>query len=325
MLGWSREEVIGKTSIKLGIFEDYTEREKMVSLLKKDGFIQDLELSIKTKEGNQRIISFSAELIEADGKKCLLAQVFDITDHKNAENKLIENEARLKELNKTKDKFFNIIAHDLRSPVQTMLGFSSILEEQMQKKDYEGIEEFSGYIHRASKHLADFITNLLEWSRSQTGKIEFKPENIELFDTVNEVTEIANDSAKQKSIKIENLIPRDVFVLGDKAMLQNIFRNLISNSIKFTNPGGNVYISADNKPNEVIISVKDNGVGITKEFVDKLFNLSVNCTTLGTENEKGTGLGLLLCKEFVEKHGGKIWVESEVGTGSTFYFTMKKN
>lgn len=227
-------------------------------------------------------------------------------------------EKKLQQLVATKDKFFSIIAHDLRSPFNGILGFSNILEESIQNKDYTNIKVYSSNIHKASQKTISLINNLIEWSRSQTNRIEFKPECIELGEVINDIVELMNLSAQQKSIAISLELPDNTIAFCDKSMIRTILRNLISNAIKFTNKGGRIIVSVERKQHEYHISISDNGVGIPKEMVDKLFKIEENVSTDGTQKESGTGLGLILCKEFAEKHDGKILVKSNPGTGSTF-------
>jgi signal transduction histidine kinase len=168
----------------------------------------------------------------------------------------------------------------------------------------------------------DLLMNLMEWSQSQTGRIEFTPKTLEVVSLINEIALLFDDIAGQKSITIKRSLPPNALVVADKAMISTVLRNLISNAIKFSYPDGEIVISAKEIKNELTVSVTDNGVGISKASINELFRIDKNHSTQGTLNEKGTGLGLVLCKEFVEKHGGKIWVESEEGKGSTFYFTI---
>ena len=250
--------------------------------------------------------------------------VWDITERKKIDEELKENESKLKEIVATKDKFFNIIAHDLRSPFNSILGFSDLLEEQMKEKNYADIEEYSKLIHSASKRAVNLLANLLEWARTQTGMIKFSPEYFDLAVQVKEVTDLFSVNANQKSIKFVNEMPANVPVIADKSMISNILRNLISNAIKFSHLNGTIIIKVEVNQKDTVVSVKDNGVGIDAENIRKLFRLDMNFTTLGTQKEKGTGLGLLICKEFAEKHGGKLKVESVAGSGSTFSFNIPK-
>ena len=260
--------------------------------------------------------------ITQEGKNLLAGYTIDITNQKLAELELLKSEARLRELNATKDKFFSIIAHDLKSPFNSIIGFSNLLVRQIEEKDYAAIERYAGIIQNSSQQAMDLLMNLLEWSRSQTGRIVFTPEDIDMKTLIDQSIELFYGSAQQKSITIYSEILVSRPVSADKAMINTILRNLISNGIKFTTTGGKIIVSAEQISNEVVISVSDNGVGIDNNSISKLFRIDQNHSTLGTQKEKGTGLGLLLCKEFVEKHGGKIWVESTPGKGSKFSFTI---
>jgi signal transduction histidine kinase len=239
-----------------------------------------------------------------------------------AERVIRESEAKLKELNSAKDKYFSIIAHDLKNPFTSIMGFSSLLVSQIQAQDYEGIEKYSRMIQKSSRRAMDLLMNLLEWARSQTGRIEFNPEFVELGVLLKEVVELSADAARDKSISIIMDLPYKTPALADIAMLSTILRNLISNAVKFTWPGGEIIVSASQKNNELTVRVRDNGVGMDRETMDKLFQIEGGVSRPGTQKEKGTGLGLILCREFVEKHGGTIRVDSEPGKGSTFSFTI---
>ncbi|HWS00164.1 MAG TPA: HAMP domain-containing sensor histidine kinase, partial [Prolixibacteraceae bacterium] len=244
---------------------------------------------------------------------------------KLAEQTLKESQASLFELNATKDKFFSIIAHDLRSPFSSIVGFSEILQSQIQSNKYERVEEFASYIKYSSQQAMDLLTNLLEWSRIQTGRIQLNSEYFELGILVHRIISLFNNTVIQKSITISTEFPNNLTVYADKDMIETIFRNLISNAIKFTHPNGKISVSFRQNQDELLVAVRDDGVGISPEKVEKLFRIDENHTTRGTHNEKGTGLGLMLCKEFVEIHGGKIWIESEPGKGSVFCFTIPES
>lgn len=233
----------------------------------------------------------------------------------------------LKKSNETKDKFFSIIAHDLKSPFNAMLGFSNMLNDNFDDFDKKEHKEFFGIIHKSLNNMYRLLDNLLLWSRSQLGKFDFNPEKINLYLLTNESNELLNQSAENKSIQIINQIPKNIYVDADKDMLSTIIRNLLSNAIKFTPKEGEITITAilsitKKNKNFTTISIKDCGVGIDKKIQSKLFDISENTSTKGTEDESGTGLGLILCKEFVEKHSGEIWIESEVGKGTVINFTI---
>lgn len=289
----------------------------------KEGIKIEMEEEINGR--NYTIIKFP---IQIEGKPTGLAGfTIDITERKRAENALKENEAHLKELNATKDKFFSIIAHDLKGPFNSIMGFSELLMRQIQERDYDGIDKYATIIQNSSERAMSLLMNLLEWSRSQTGNMEFKPEVINISTLIREAAELFHDSALQKSIVIYLEIQPNTFVCVDRKMVSTILRNLISNSIKFTHDEGEIIISAYRYQEECLVTVADNGMGIKQEAIDKLFRIDTSYSTLGTRDEVGTGLGLILCKDFIDKHKGRIWVESKRGSreerGSTkFYFTI---
>jgi signal transduction histidine kinase len=246
----------------------------------------------------------------------------DISERKKVEQLILSQNQELKKLNAEKDKFFSIIAHDLKSPVCSIIGFSEHLIEMVEDKNYEQIKEFAGIILLSTNRALSLLTNLLEWSQSQSGRMAINPEYFELNSVIIEVELLLNSNAEQKLINIENTLETEVWINADKRMIGSVLRNLISNALKFTMPGGKITISTMLKEDELVFSVADTGVGIKKERLEKLFSISESYSTQGTQNEKGTGLGLLLSKEFVEKHNGKIWAESNVGVGTVFYVSL---
>lgn len=326
LTGWKRKEIIGKNWFDVFIPSGAPVRRDLFNGVDGGNVPLRYENEILTRAGEPRLIQWSNTILRnSKGKIEGIAGVgVDITDSKKAETALLESKASLVELNATKDKFFSIIAHDLKSPFNSILGLSSLLEDQVKEKNYEGLEEYASLIQTSSQLAYDLLKNLLEWSRSQTGKMEFSPEYIELVSIIGETIKLLGNNISQKSIDIKTELPRNVVVFADKAMIGAVLRNLISNAIKFTRDYGQILISAVQKPEETMIVVTDNGVGMNAREIDKLFRIDENHSTLGTHNEKGTGLGLVLCKEFIEKHGGKIGVESEFGLGSKFYFTIPR-
>jgi signal transduction histidine kinase len=227
-------------------------------------------------------------------------------------------EKYLKEVNSTKDKFFSIIAHDLKSPLNTIVGFLQLLNDHVDAFSIDELKNFAGSMNKSVKNLLGLLDNLLQWSRSQTGTIEYNPIEINVRELINDNIMLLAGHAQSKGVLIENNIEEQLFITADVNMLHVIFRNLLSNAVKFTRKGGTVNIAAENKDSYVYITVKDNGVGISPEKIEKIFNLGSSYTSSGTAMEKGNGLGLLLCKEFVEKNNGNIQVQSQPGKGSVF-------
>lgn len=246
----------------------------------------------------------------------------DNTAQMRAETELRKSEEKLKESNSTKDKLFSVIAHDLRGPFHPLINYSEILKEDVDELDKSEIKKFVSDINYVAKEVFSLLENLLEWSGMQTGRIKFNPENLSLFKKANEVIRNVKQNADLKNIEIENDVDKSVFVFADTQMLGSIIQNLLSNSVKFTNNGGKIILSAVTTENYVKVSIADSGVGISSEKIDSLFDADKTDSTKGTNNEKGTGLGLHICREFVEMHAGKISVESEPGKGSIFYFTL---
>jgi signal transduction histidine kinase len=239
-----------------------------------------------------------------------------------AEEALKKSEGRLKELNATKDKFFNIIAHDLKNPFTCLLGATELLNENIRQMDTEQIKELVHLLNDSAKSGYAILQNLLDWSRSQTGLITLNPERIELKSMIDEhLSDLYLNSVK-KDIELRSEVEKEMFVIADKNMINTILRNLLANAIKFTPRFGYVTVCAVIKKNIATISVKDTGIGITEDNIKKLFRIDIKYNRPGTNKEQGTGLGLILCKEFAELQGGKIWVESIINKGSEFIFSI---
>jgi len=239
-------------------------------------------------------------------------------------NELQDKNEKLRELNATKDKFFSIIAHDLKNPFSQLLSTAELLLNGFSKMENSELQSFLKILSDSSKHGYSLLENLLEWSRSQTGKIVRQPVAFNIVTTIRENIDILDNSLKNKNIQIEFENKNQCYVYADMNMISTVVRNLISNSIKFTYNGGKITINIIDSGDFAEISVADTGVGIAQSEIEKLFRIDVTHSTLGTEEEKGTGLGLILCKEFVEKNNGQIWVESTQNKGSRFAFTLQK-
>ncbi|MBU1099707.1 MAG: HAMP domain-containing histidine kinase [Bacteroidetes bacterium] len=237
---------------------------------------------------------------------------------------LRESEDSLKKLNASKDKFFSIIAHDLKSPFNSLLGFSKLLAENMSEYSREEINDSIISVNNSAKKVYNLLENLLTWSRIQIGGMNFHAENVDLKELVQESIALLEDIAIQKNITIIDTVKSNTIARIDKNMIDTVLRNLLANALKFSNLSGKIIISAHQENEIVKICVEDNGVGIASEDISKLFRIDIHHTTEGTQNERGTGVGLVLCKELVEKNNGEIWVESEPGKGSKFFFTVNK-
>ena len=229
---------------------------------------------------------------------------------------------QLEKLNTDKDLFISILGHDLRSPFVSLLGLSEILIEDIHKLNIGEIENHLKHINKAAQNTYNLLEDLLKWGRVQSGKIPFIPQKLSFADICKNILEILKPNADAKNITINYFAADGINIFADIDMIKTILRNLVSNAIKFTNNGGTININAEENSGNVTISVTDNGVGIKPDNLTKLFDISQVLSTKGTAEETGTGLGLLLCKEFVEKHGGKIRVESEYGRGSEFIFSL---
>jgi PAS domain S-box-containing protein len=248
-----------------------------------------------------------------------IAQVFQ---RRRANEEISRYTEELRQLNMTKDKFFSIIAHDLRNPFITILGFSELLLSDFQELTEEEKIYYIEEMQNSANLSHNLLQNLLQWSRSQTGRIDFSPRVINIHNMVMQNFELLKQTAAKKGISLINEVDEVINIEADEDMTDTIFRNLITNAIKFTPDGGSIKINALPEGSMALINVIDSGVGMDEDTKSKLFRLDVNHSSLGTSQEKGTGLGLILCKEFVEKHNGKIWVESSKGEGTTFTFTL---
>lgn len=284
---------------------------------KKNGEIYwESTLITPVKDENQQIISYIAIKEDITLQKALNEKI------EKQQKELEASEKQLRELNAAKDKFFSIIGHDLKNPLNTLLGFSTLLSDNYKYLDDEKKLEYIGYIRNSSEQGLQLLINLLDWARSQTNKIEISPSNINPAELTDNVFALLDAFAARKQITLINEIPANMTANADKEMINTVLRNLVSNAIKYTPINGSVNIKAVNEEDEIKITVTDTGVGMDSEKLQKLFRLDQNLSTPGTEKEKGTGLGLILCKEFIEKNHGKIWAESSPGQGSSFIFTL---
>ncbi len=321
-----KKETIGLLCIIKDITEQKNAEQKIIKQSKQlQKYNEALsETNVLLEERQQEIEEKSEELIaQAETLKrtnSLLIENQQLIQQQADE--LTKNNKELLILNATKDKFFSIIAHDLRNPFNTIIGFSEILLVGFKKFTPEKTEKYLGFIYNLSINVNDLLNNLLSWSQSQTGTISFSPVKLNFAQIVDDTIKLLEGSAQKKNITLQKTLDKETNCLADANMMNTVIRNLISNAIKFTPEKGVITIKAEVSNKELLVTVSDTGVGISKENQKKLFRIDTNISTKGTTNETGTGLGLILCKEFIEKQSGKIWIESEVGKGSEFKFTL---
>lgn len=251
-----------------------------------------------------------------------IGTVADITPLISREKLIERQNLELRELNATKDRLFSIIGHDLRNPFNAVLGFADLALEKINNKNYDELDQYCTLIHKSTLQSVDLLNNLLEWSRIQTGSLRFKPETIPFASLLSNVLKLLEANMNEKGITISVTIEPELQVFADCFMLETILRNLISNAIKYSYPNGNITITANQNPEHIRISVHDCGVGIEEGNLSRLFAIEASITTPGTNHEKGSGLGLMICKQFIEAHGGTIQAQSEDGKGTTFSFSL---
>ncbi len=302
---------------------------KMIDLkkAKKIISIQNEELEKKNEEINRKrealestYVKFRKRTIELFGKMVDLRKAYNII---NNQKKEIESQRKqLHELNASKDKFFSIIAHDLKNPIAGFLGLTEVMAEDMASFTDEEKQEFIELIHKSSKQLHLLLENLLQWSRAQTGRLSYKPKKLNMYSIFQENYSLIHASAEVKQITIEEKVDREAEVWADTDMVNTILRNLLTNAVKFSERASKITVYTSIEGDKVITSVKDEGIGISDEELEKLFKIGYNKSKVGTANEEGTGLGLILCNEFVKRNGGEVIVESKEGEGSIFSFSL---
>jgi len=297
-----------KTAMSTGKNHDLISTE----IIKKDGTTAHIEIK-------PQVIVDKGKIIGNQG------MIRDVTERKRTEMLFQKYAQQLKTANEAKDKFFSIIAHDLRSPFHGFLGLSRILVDDIANLNKDEIKEYAVQLNGALNKQYELLSDLLNWSRLQRDSFQLTKEDVLFHDELEKVIDSLALTATQKGIELLNTVEDDLKVFCDIDMLKLVLRNLISNSIKFTNRDGRIVVSTHKKLNLIEVTVADNGVGISEGDISKLFQTDIRFTSKGTEEEKGTGLGLLLCKEIIEKHEGNIWVESEIGKGSKFTFSLPKN
>jgi signal transduction histidine kinase len=314
-----------------GIFETGKQNNR-IELLQKENLIQNMQLN---RQENMKIllialvvtllifnliIAYRFRTIQRTNR--LLKQKMGELEKTN--DKLRSSSLALEQLNATKNRFFSIIAHDLKNPFNALLGFSEMIASKFNELEEEEIREYISIVHQSSQNLYKLLENLLKWSAAQTGTMHYLPEQFDLISLIHSEISFYRMSAGRKKINISTELPDEIIVNSDKLLLSSVIRNLIDNAIKFTPKGGNIDITATNKNGEVIVEISDTGIGIPYDMQEKLFHIDGDICRKGTNNEDGGGLGLILCKELIEKAGGRISFESEPGKGSTFSFALPR-
>lgn len=328
MIGYKEQELISAN------FRDITHPG---DIEKSIGLVKDL-LKSETRESTlveKRYLTKTGEIIWAlttvsltqdfEGKPLyFIVQIQDITQRKRNEEQVLRYTEELKNLNASKDKFFSIISHDLRSPFNSLLGLTEFLTHSYDEMNPSDIKNSILNIYNSAQQVYNLILNLLEWSMLQSGRLKVEKSIINLAELGMEIMNLYKEGANNKRLELVNHMNDSIFIYADKYMIDTIVRNFVSNSIKFTNPGGKIIIKGMINGDNAEVSVTDTGIGINPEDQKNLFRIDEQTRRDGTANEKGTGLGLILCKEFIEKNNGVLWVESEEGKGSRFSFTVPR-
>ncbi|MBU8891255.1 MAG: hypothetical protein KOO66_00640 [Bacteroidales bacterium] len=314
------EKFRGKTIDLFGKLVDLKKAKKTISLQNKKLSKQQKEIEEHQEELEKSNQKFRERTIELFGKMIDLKKAKKTISIQKEE--IEKHREKLSALNASKDKFFSIIAHDLRNPIAGFLNLTEILSGNFEVFSEKESKEFIDVMNQASKQLYNLLENLLQWSRSQTDSISFNPQIVSVKSMIENTIDTLMINIENKEIKVNIKAEEKTMVYADENMITTVIRNLLSNAIKFSHPGEPISIRCNQKDNFVEISIIDNGVGINKTDQEKLFKIDQQVTTQGTSEEKGSGLGLILCKEFIAKNNGKIWVESELNKGSAFIFSL---
>ena len=354
IFGYTPEQVINRNIADIlspkHMFNDFKSIFDDFDNIENDKFKQTFELDAISHDGNIIPIDVSLSPIKLKDQWCGCSIIRDITDRRNSQSemeklieelqiskdiieqnandvitlnlRLTESEEKLKELNASKDKFFSIIAHDLKGPFQGLMGYSEVLSKDIENLSKDEIKEFASDLHTSAKHLFRLLENLLQWTRIQRGIIECHPTSLRIAQLASMSIDLSSFNAHKKNISIENNIDPELHLIADMNMINTVLRNLISNAVKFTPENGSITLSSEQFEDFSEIHISDTGVGISEEDMTKIFNLDAHHTTIGTNNEKGTGLGLILCKDLIEKNNGQIKVNSTPEQGTTFTFSL---
>ena len=324
--GYSRDELIGK-SIKLIVPDEKHEKiEELIKLCLEGRLVRDVEGLQRKKDGSKIPVLMTLSLLtdEENNPFAIASIASDITEQKNIEKELTKSKAAAESANAAKDKFFKIISHDLRSPFNSIIGLSDLLS-----KDYDSFDDLKRknciqHISTSSHYAFNLLENLLTWARTQTDEITINKEELNLKKLVETSISSSLLNADAKNISVINNVQPELILSIDKNTALTFIRNIVNNAIKFTHNGGHIIIDSYVNEDSISLHITDTGVGISPDVIDHLFQLGKDISTKGTNNEKGTGLGLILCKEFIERNGGSITVKSEVNKGSEFIIVLPR-
>ncbi|RKD90512.1 PAS domain-containing sensor histidine kinase [Mangrovibacterium diazotrophicum] len=326
--GYTQDEWIGSTLSSHASPSEFIRMSQKaldsITYYSEDTPFEMFEAVMLRKDGTPIDVEVAAKLVfDTNGlPKELIGSTRDITQRKKAERELREKTDQLKASNAAKDKFFSIVAHDLKNPFSALIGFSSLLQEEVEHVENENIVQFSSIINNTLLRTFDYLNNLLEWSRLQLSQIDLYRSTFNLYKLVHSTVEMLFIQAQTKNLTIRISIPEYTEMYADRKMIQTVLMNLISNAIKYSHKRSEIKIEVDSDDEGVSVYVKDKGIGLSPRMQENMFNIEKSVSTPGTEAETGTGLGLILCKEFIAKNEGSIGVESMEGKGSTFWFKI---
>ncbi len=325
LFGYTKKELLNKSVLDLNILKNSSDKVYINSKIEKYGFLENYEVIFQRKDGELKTGLVSAKRISLNGIPHIIRVTRDISEKTKALEKEKKYLSELKELNIIKDTLFSIIGHDLRSPFNSIIGLTSILQENISEFTTEKLKKIVDAIHDSGKNAFQLSENLLSWARTQTNQIHIKLEKVDLDDLILDTINLSLVQATGKNISLKYMQSINLSIISDKNIVSTVLRNLLTNAIKFTKSNGTISITIDENENDIEIAVSDNGIGMSEEIKKELFEKVLNEARYGTNYEKGTGLGLSICKKLIEKLSGKIWVVSEEGKGSTFTFSLPKN
>lgn len=325
IFGYETDEVIGETFDLIFTEDDLKNGipKNEIETALKEGRATDNRWHIRKDKSLFYAYGLVFPLIGMDGEMLGYVKILrDLTERKQSEDAIKKYVKELEELNTHKESVMAILSHDLRSPLSAIIGTTKYLKEHYHKMKPAAVQEMLDLLYKSSVDELDMLDYLVEWARIKYASDAFSPTKIKLTEFINKVFETLNEAALVNTINLHHEIEENTSVFADRKMLISIIQNIVSNAIKYTGKGGTITVSAKTKDDKIIVQIKDTGIGMSKEIMDKLFTPQMKTLSATREKNKGAGIGLLLVKGFLEKNGGEIWVESVEGTGSSFYFTL---